>query len=155
MVAIQLAILLIVCIAYRFVSAHVRERRFRAFEAQHGCESATDLTVPWYGRVQHLQRMMKAGQNKEDLLDDIIAERFNRAYTHQARGFDGSLNMGTIDPANIQAMLATQFKDFETGQRRYQTLAPVIGKSIFSSDGAFCMLQSLRIILAVRSANPS
>lgn len=34
-------------------------------------------------------------------------------------------------------MLATQFNDFETGERRYRCLKPVIGRSIFSSDGAF------------------
>lgn len=34
-------------------------------------------------------------------------------------------------------MLATQFKDFETGKRRYDQFKPFIGRSIFSADGAF------------------
>ena len=34
-------------------------------------------------------------------------------------------------------MLATQFKDFAVGYRRHQVFKPLIGRSIFSSDGPF------------------
>lgn len=34
-------------------------------------------------------------------------------------------------------MLSTQFNDFETGDWRYQVFKPVLGRSIFTSDGAF------------------
>ena len=51
--------------------------------------------------------------------------------------FDGSLVLETAEPANIQAMLATQFDDFSVGHRRYNTFKPVVGHSIFSSDGKF------------------
>ena len=45
--------------------------------------------------------------------------------------------MLTADPTNLQAILATQFKDFIGGTRRYNLFKPLIGHSIFSSDGAF------------------
>ncbi len=51
--------------------------------------------------------------------------------------FDGNAMYLTADPANLQAMLATQFQDFETGKRRYDVFKPLIGRSIFSTDGAF------------------
>ena len=43
----------------------------------------------------------------------------------------------TVEPGNLQAMLATQFKDYELGKRRFDQFKPFIGQSIFSSDGAF------------------
>ncbi|OOQ84751.1 Cytochrome P450 52A13 [Penicillium brasilianum] len=41
----------------------------------------------------------------------------------------------TSDPKNVQAMLATQFKDFELGPFRRNMFNPVIGKGIFTTDG--------------------
>ena len=73
----------------------------------------------------------------EDIIDDIIAEDFHAASTYKKRVFDGDMILGTADPRNLQAILATQFKDFETGKRRRSQFYPILGKSIFSSDGAF------------------
>ena len=73
----------------------------------------------------------------EDLFDDIISPDFAHATTIREKSFDGSTNLHTIDPVSLQAMLATQFHDFESGQFRYRTLKPLIGRSIFSSDGEF------------------
>ncbi|KAJ5595425.1 uncharacterized protein N7459_001633 [Penicillium hispanicum] len=49
-------------------------------------------------------------------------------------------NMGreiivTADPKNIQAMLATQFKDFELGSVRRSSMHPMLGTGIFTADG--------------------
>lgn len=52
-------------------------------------------------------------------------------------GFEGTRILQKVEPANIQAILATQFKDFELGRRRYNQFKVFLGKSIFSSDGAF------------------
>ncbi|KAG0649099.1 Cytochrome P450 [Hyphodiscus hymeniophilus] len=41
----------------------------------------------------------------------------------------------TCDPKNIQALLATQFKDFELGPVRFGTFSPLLGLGIFSADG--------------------
>ncbi|KAL2856672.1 cytochrome P450 [Aspergillus pseudoustus] len=41
----------------------------------------------------------------------------------------------TCDPANVQAILATKFKDFELGSGRRATLHPMLGTGIFTSDG--------------------
>ena len=50
---------------------------------------------------------------------------------------EGSCMITTTEPANVQAMLATQFSDFDTGRMRHNQFWPVLGRSIFSSDGAF------------------
>jgi hypothetical protein len=47
----------------------------------------------------------------------------------------GSWHHVTVDPKNVQAMLATQFKDFELGPLRRGTFGPVIGSGIFTHDG--------------------
>lgn len=41
----------------------------------------------------------------------------------------------TIDPKNIQAVLATQFKDFELGEVRRRSIHPLLGTGIFTADG--------------------
>ncbi|KAK6814149.1 hypothetical protein RU639_010061 [Aspergillus parasiticus] len=47
----------------------------------------------------------------------------------------GTWHHVTVDPKNVQAMLATQFKDFELGSSRLNLFGPVIGKGIFTTDG--------------------
>ena len=76
-------------------------------------------------------------KNNEDLLDDIVEADLRDTATVQFTAFDGGTVYQTADPANIQAILATQFKDFEVGQWRYHTFKPLLGLSIFTSDGAF------------------
>ncbi|THC92955.1 hypothetical protein EYZ11_007573 [Aspergillus tanneri] len=41
----------------------------------------------------------------------------------------------TNDPKNVQAILATQFNDFELGPVRKGSVAPFLGTGIFSTDG--------------------
>ena len=41
----------------------------------------------------------------------------------------------TIDPENVKAILATNFSDFGLGVR-YKTFGPLLGRGIFTSDGA-------------------
>ncbi|EQL01406.1 cytochrome P450 52A12 [Ophiocordyceps sinensis CO18] len=41
----------------------------------------------------------------------------------------------TLDPKNIQAMLATQFKDFQLGVNRTGNFRPLLGNGIFAANG--------------------
>ncbi|KAK5989470.1 Cytochrome P450 52A12 [Cladobotryum mycophilum] len=41
----------------------------------------------------------------------------------------------TNDPQNLQAMLATQFKEFGLGVNRTENFAPLLGKGIFAANG--------------------
>ncbi|KAJ6179432.1 hypothetical protein N7519_009893 [Penicillium mononematosum] len=47
----------------------------------------------------------------------------------------GRTHIFTIDPKNIQAVLATQFKDFELGSVRQISMHPLLGTGIFTADG--------------------
>lgn len=47
----------------------------------------------------------------------------------------GTMFYITTDPKNIQALLATQFNDFEIGPMRRGNFFPLLGNGIFTSDG--------------------
>ena len=68
---------------------------------------------------------------------------FQNASTVKLTAFDGNTLLSTVEPANLQAMLATQFKDFAVGSRRYNSFSPLLGHSIFTSDGSY--LYNLKI----------
>ena len=78
--------------------------------------------------------MKKTG---EDFLDDLVVPDFRHAHTAKVHGFEGTKILITAEPANIQAILATQFSDFELGKRRYDQFKIFVGRSIFSADGPF------------------
>ena len=139
---------------YKIISSLVATRRFQAFACKHGCEEPLIVRgsyVQALGRIRQVMcviqatvvwiqnansRCRRAKKTGEDFFDDNIAPDFNDAATIQTRLFDGETPLSTVEPANLQAMLATQFKDFEVGERRHDVFRPIIGTSIFSSDGA-------------------
>ncbi|KAK1064571.1 hypothetical protein LTR74_008573 [Friedmanniomyces endolithicus] len=137
MVALQVGVLVVAYIAYRAIKSHLANRRFNAFAKQHGCEEPLDLSGTWFDSIGRLRRVFNLKKSGEDILDDIFAEDFQQASTIQRKRFEGSSFLFTVEPANLQAFLATQFDDFETGRLRGLQLGPVLGKSIFTSDGAF------------------
>ncbi|KAK6534864.1 Protein kinase alk2 [Arthrobotrys megalospora] len=47
----------------------------------------------------------------------------------------GARTIITREPRNIQALLATQFKDFAIGPRKYKAFSPLLGNGIFTIDG--------------------
>ncbi|KAJ5133517.1 hypothetical protein N7526_004882 [Penicillium atrosanguineum] len=65
----------------------------------------------------------------------IISERENRYVSTYNICNLGRNHVFTIDPKNIQALLATQFKDFELGQVRHASMHPLLGTGIFTADG--------------------
>ena len=50
----------------------------------------------------------------------------------------GNNNIFTADEKNIQAILATQFSDFDLGPTRRGNFWPLLGNGIFTQDGAGC-----------------
>ena len=42
----------------------------------------------------------------------------------------------TIEPKNVQTILALKFKDFELGDYRNKAMRPLLGYGIFSTDGS-------------------
>ncbi|KAJ5594074.1 n-alkane-inducible cytochrome P450 [Penicillium hispanicum] len=48
----------------------------------------------------------------------------------------GQTTIFTIEPKNVQAVLAIKFKDFDLGDNRNTSFRPLLGHGIFSTDGS-------------------
>ncbi|KAJ5105508.1 Cytochrome P450 [Penicillium alfredii] len=65
----------------------------------------------------------------------VISDQENRyVTTYRIRNL-GRMHIFTVDPKNIQAVLATQFKEFELGEARRRSIHPLLGTGIFTADG--------------------
>ena len=72
---------------------------------------------------------------KEGHFHEMARDRnFGQHQTIQMRNFNRVFIM-TIEPENVKAVLSTKFNDFSLGNLRRQTLEPVFGNGIFTSDG--------------------
>ncbi|KKK17571.1 hypothetical protein ARAM_006638 [Aspergillus rambellii] len=80
--------------------------------------------------------------DKQGLVPPLLGYRLERMRAREGRDVTtfsvtqmGRKNIFTCDPHNVQAILATKFKDFELGPIRQHTLLPLLGTGIFTSDG--------------------
>lgn len=71
-----------------------------------------------------------------DLLEDIIRARFRvlNTTTYRLHNLFNSSVVITIEPENIQALLATKFNDFELGKARRENFSDVLGNGIFTAE---------------------
>lgn len=88
--------------------------------------------LPW--GLDHLIRLLKADKRHQ------VPQEVRKIYEETGRTtylqrMPGTTNIVTHDPKNIQALLATQFHDFELGARRRNNFRPMLGVGIFTSDG--------------------
>lgn len=128
---------LVATATYLLLTSLIRNARFRAFAKSQGAQDPMDLSGGFPYGLRDAIRVLRAESTGVDILDDLIGEGFALAPTFKCRIIDGSMTYLTADPANVQAMVATQFKDFETGELRYHQLKPLLGRSIFTSDNSF------------------
>lgn len=133
-----LAASLLLTIAYllqKWFRSYQNERRFQHFARENGCQPPRESInkLPW-----GVDRIIKVLRFKGDILDDLIFARYKLegkwTYTHAT--FFGEQVVHTVEPRNVQAVLATKFEDFEIGKRRHQQFGPLLGYGIFTSDGA-------------------
>jgi hypothetical protein len=118
----------------RFLS---NRRQFDKFKNSNNCQAPIDISGDFPYGLDRINRIRNSRKSGEDILDDILGGEFKNASTFQMTMVEGSCVLTTTEPANLQAMLATQFNNFDTGKMRHNQFWPVLGKSIFSSDGAF------------------
>ncbi|KAJ5143678.1 Cytochrome P450 E-class CYP52 [Penicillium bovifimosum] len=90
--------------------------------------------------IDNLKQSLAADKAKAipDLAEkrmEVISKQEGRYVTTYAIQNLGRTHLLTVDPKNIQALLATQFKDFELGPNRRASLHPLLGTGIFTADG--------------------
>jgi hypothetical protein len=112
---------LLAYIAFSYIRSKYRASRFRRFALANGCELPTYNhlnRLPW--GVDGIYNLICTVSQGKDILDDLVIPRYRalNATTFVSTGLLGVRVIDTIEPANVQAMLAIQFKDFATGERR-------------------------------------
>ncbi|KAK0107616.1 hypothetical protein ONS96_003422 [Cadophora gregata f. sp. sojae] len=126
------------CLGLFKLARRISNRRvFEKFKSLNECQGAIDISGSFPYGLDRINRIRNSRKSGEDFLDDILGGEFKNASTFQMTMVEGSCVLTTTEPANLQAMLATQFNNFDTGKMRHNQFWPVLGKSIFSSDGAF------------------
>lgn len=126
-------------VLYNFLSAVIisftRARRAR----QLGCGRPVPVSQPWWDLLGFCQLRATMAASKNKVIGDYFLKRHD-ALSEKA-GFDvktasvsilGKSILYTEDPKNIQAMLATKFKDFSLGSIRRGCFFPLLGNGIVS-----------------------
>ena len=140
--AAALAIFLLVILLHRLLRSIQRSRAFRAFAASHSAALAPP-TLPhaWYLLgLDHLAALIKHASG-HTLLAYVTSlfTAVNAKTVAEPVVMGGMLGAGgaivTCDPANVRAVLATQFEDFSYAPGRDDG-DPFIGGGIFTSNGA-------------------
>ncbi|KAF2129778.1 cytochrome P450 52A12 [Dothidotthia symphoricarpi CBS 119687] len=127
-------------VIYKAVSSIVASRRHANAARQLGCEPPHRLKCVDPVGFQNVAKILKADKECrmpayfKSCIDEISAEK-GRLTTTIEQKIMGSTCFFTIEPKNIQAVLATQFKDFGMGHVRNSNFGALLGRGIFSSDG--------------------
>jgi cytochrome P450 len=126
-------------VLYKIISSIIISRRHAAAARQLGClpaHPAKQSSLDPFG-VVNITKVLKA--DKQARLPQYFKERVDIANAEQGRTITtfhqnmmGAESFFTIEPRNIQAILATQFKDFGLGERRNGNFAPLLGHGIVS-----------------------
>ena len=118
------------------IATRIISNRHHASEAKRlGCQPppVRPLKLPF--GIDGVMRALRADREKlfPDMLEEIYHEVGNAATFSQNQA--GSDLLMTVDPKNIQALLATQFNDYELGPVRRGAMWPMFGNGIFTADG--------------------
>ncbi|KAK2042629.1 cytochrome P450 [Colletotrichum somersetense] len=127
-----------VLVAYYIASSYLARRRLERFAKAHGATFPKLVSTKLPFGIDVVWRAVTTVRNGGDILDDCIGAGYAANGTTFSRpGLFGPTEIYTIDPANIKAVLATNFNDFDLGKRRIKQFKPLLGHSIFTADGPF------------------
>ncbi|KAI9723684.1 MAG: hypothetical protein M1812_000984 [Candelaria pacifica] len=120
---------------YKIVTSILLSRH-RAAEARRlGCKPAPMMYSKLPFGISNIRRF-DAAAKEMDIPGEFIRIREEIGLqTHQFTIL-GSTGFATSDPKNIQAILATQFQDFDLGPFRSGSTGMLLGSGIFTQDGA-------------------
>ncbi|EAU35705.1 hypothetical protein ATEG_03903 [Aspergillus terreus NIH2624] len=124
------AILALIYVVYKCVDSISDRRKAKAL----GCQPVPVLKNRLPLGLDHAYRAfqaIKAGQMPDHQVQ-VYKEVGRRTFAGSSLG---ASYIHTVEPKNIQAILATQFHDFELGDLRRKVFFPLLGNGIFTSDG--------------------
>jgi cytochrome P450 len=107
-------------------------QRDEAYGQQHGCLPPPLVKNHRPFGVDHLEDIFRA--NTENRLMQLFTFRFQQTGSTLKQIFLGNPSFSTTDPANLEAIMSTSFKDWSFGARRVITF-PMFGDGIFTQEG--------------------
>ena len=120
-----------------YIIASILSNRYHSRKARElGCQPAWQRPHRWPLGIDLVREVINADKNHvvPDYFLDVYNNRTGKRSTW-TQSMLGSWAYVTSDPKNVQAILATQFNDFEVGATRREMLFPMFGIGIFTSDG--------------------
>lgn len=115
---------------YLSISSISTRRRHAAAAKQRGCSPVPTQHSPDPLGLVNMVKILRANSKNQVLeyfrgvFDDVSLRMNKTAYSYDTYML-GDRIFFTCDPRNIQAILATQFKDFELGKIRIAAFAPL------------------------------
>lgn len=104
------------------------------YARENGCEPPSKVVKQGILGLGMLKKMQEA--NDEHRLRQQFSDWFAE-YGTTSRVYSGARSITmTVDPQNIQTILALKFKDFDLGVYRNISFRPLLGEGIFASDGS-------------------
>jgi cytochrome P450 len=126
-------------VLYKIISSIIVSRRHAARARQLGCLPAHPTKQSPFDPlgIQNVVKILKA--DKQFRIPQYLKGRVDDACVKEGRIINtfhqnimGAEGYFTVEPKNIQAILATQFKDYGLGKRRNGNFAPLLGHGIVS-----------------------
>ncbi|KAB2102371.1 Cytochrome P450 [Alternaria gaisen] len=123
---------LLIGLSARYQSYRRRRIIDQAINDQYGCLPAPRLQNQRPFGIDRLEQIFRA--DSESRLMELFLFHFRQTGSTLEQKFLGTKAYGTIEPANLEAIFATNFKDFGMGPRRAITF-PMFGDGIFTQEG--------------------
>jgi cytochrome P450 monooxygenase len=127
--------LVILSVYYFWKALRLRTVR-KSFEKQYGCQKPA--------KFRHKDPFLGSdffNDTKENIKKSRALENWSDRFAKYGSTFSvnllGSPGICTLEPSNVQTVLATNFKDYGLQQLRRSATLPFLGEGIFTMDGAF------------------
>ncbi|KAF2668755.1 cytochrome P450 alkane hydroxylase [Microthyrium microscopicum] len=131
-----LAITVLLCIAaFLFRRLSLRQQVAqddKVIGNKHGCLPPPVFKNQWPLGVDRLEQLFRA--NAESRLMEHFLGNFRQMGSTFMTLFLGNAGYATMEPANLEALLSTNFNDYSMGPRR-EVFFPMFGDGIFTQDG--------------------
>ena len=110
----------------------------RALIKQHGCKPIRDFDE-FNGFPDNIFGLTIIRTNRAALQEHRLLESVQRRFARSQNTIHFKTLavdiINTIEPENLKAVMATQFKDFHLPDRRKSAFVPLLGYGIFTTDG--------------------
>ncbi|KAF2100841.1 cytochrome P450 [Rhizodiscina lignyota] len=135
-----LLLVILICLAGRIILVASKQyldyRADRAFGRQHGCQLPPELPKRWPFGIDRIKELWESNADGRLLafLCSIAKDYEPRNNLYQYL-LVGPRAFHILHPRNVEAILATNFKDYGFGCRP-DVFAPLLGNGIFTQEGA-------------------